>query len=122
MPLHTTPLSGVALDKEVARLRGVASHPSHGALCDDVYSPSTSWAQCGEIMDEHNMATERRLDARGNPIRGDRGARAKIPYINGFFSNEWAYGATVPEAVCRCFVAFAQEKEVFNSQQISLFA
>ena len=119
--MSNSTLVGPDLDREVARLRGMALTPWVGYPMDDVYSPSSDWEHCGEIMSDHNMATEHCLDSRGQRVRGDRAARAKIPYINGFFNNQWVYGPTVQVAVCRCFVAFAQEREEFNSKQEELF-
>lgn len=114
--MKTSELTGAALDWAVAKCEGVevtydrenrwyeTSDPRHAEPNDPhVYSPSTNWAQGGEIIERERI----RIDCPWNP--GPFEATCKIDGVTA-----WVEGDTVLIAAMRCYVAskFGDEIDV----------
>ncbi|MDE1488589.1 DUF2591 domain-containing protein [Xenorhabdus bovienii] len=109
MKIKTSELTGRALDWAVARAdgRGVRINElGYVFVCDNrsigVYSPSTDWAKCGELIDKYNIElTNELLDC-------VLFWSANCNYV----SDDYLDGQTPQIAICRAVVAARWGNEV----------
>ncbi|MDE9463524.1 phage protein NinX family protein [Xenorhabdus bovienii] len=99
MKIKTSELTGRALDWAVAKAdgRGVKINElGYVFVCDNrsigVYSPSTDWAKCGELIDTH-------LIELNNQVISENEVEHWATCMD-----EYIYGSTALEAACRIVV------------------
>jgi hypothetical protein len=101
--MKTSELTGAALDWAVAKCEGIEVEYIDDSITrcllikpsgSGIYSPSTYWAQGGEIIERERI----RIDCPWNP--GSFEATCKIDGVTA-----WVEGDTVLTAAMRCYVA-----------------
>ncbi|MGJ0636831.1 phage protein NinX family protein [Xenorhabdus bovienii] len=98
MKIKTSELTGKALDYAVAMANNFRA--CNGHLC--IYSPSTDWSQCGELIDKYNIELVNEL------LDCVLFWSANCNYV----SDDYLDGQTPQIAICRAVVAAQLGDEV----------
>ena len=120
--MKTSELTGAALDWAVAQAQGLdyeivdgtvvtgakryeakSAHDYYGCEFDEVFAPSTDWAQGGPIIEREFITIDQK----------ERSICACIDAPNGHECNDiWANGSTPLIAAMRCFVESKLGEEI----------
>ena len=112
--IKTSELTGVALDWAVSIAEGhhydivdgqvvtgrevpITSGEFAGCMCDEVYSPSTDWAQGGPIIEREGITVSKEDSSWSAYFRDN--------LFEEDGSEFWSVGQTPPIAAMRCYVA-----------------
>ena len=109
MKVKVSEASGAVLDWAVARCEGLALKPWVGYPLDDVFSPSTNWAQGGPIIEREHLQPAYQEAGRG---KGGWACNKWVTAKGGGPTAIRLYGPTLLIAAMRCYVASKLGDEV----------
>lgn len=113
MKIKTNELTGPALDWAVAKADGQALTPWVGYPLDDVYSPSTDWAQGGPIIEREGIDLFCSMPTNpDHPCGMSWTGSWQAQYHRCGYGTPRSYGKTPLIAAMRCYAASRLGDEV----------